>query len=50
MLKGGSIAAAEAYIDGWWESPNLAAVMQVMAHNISKLDQMNGKMGLVNRA
>lgn len=49
MLKGGSIAAAEAYIDGWWESSNLAAVMQVMAHNTSRLDKMNGKMGVVNR-
>ncbi|WP_261815499.1 SAM-dependent methyltransferase [Vibrio gallicus] len=49
MLKGGSIAAARAYIDGDWESPNLVAVMQVMAKNTAKLDHINGRMGVFTR-
>ncbi len=40
LLKGGSIAAAEAYIDGWWDSPNLTALMELMARNASALDRI----------
>lgn len=40
LLKGGSIAAAEAYIDGWWDSPNLTALMELMARNSSALDRI----------
>ncbi len=40
LLKGGSIAAAEAYIDGWWDSPNLTVLMELMARNASALDRI----------
>lgn len=40
LLKGGSIAAAEAYMDGWWDSPNLTALMELMARNASALDRI----------
>ncbi|MDR9828136.1 cyclopropane-fatty-acyl-phospholipid synthase family protein [Vibrio sp. FNV 38] len=49
MLKGGSIAAGEAYMDGWWESPDLTAVMELMAQNMTMLDSMEKKAGLVTQ-
>ncbi|MBY7995510.1 cyclopropane-fatty-acyl-phospholipid synthase family protein [Vibrio fluvialis] len=49
-LKGGSIAAAEAYMDGWWDSPNLTAVTELMARNLSALDQLEAQSSFVTRA
>jgi cyclopropane-fatty-acyl-phospholipid synthase len=43
MLTGGSIAAGEAFMDGWWSSPNLAQVMELMALNLSALDAISQK-------
>lgn len=43
VIKGGSIAAAEAYMDGWWDSPNLTAVTELMARNLTALDQLEAK-------
>ncbi len=40
VLRGGSIAAGEAYMDGWWESPDLTALMKLMALNMRALDQI----------
>lgn len=49
MLTGGSIAAAEAYVDGWWESPNLTDVIRVFARNLSAIDRIEKHTGwLVN--
>jgi cyclopropane-fatty-acyl-phospholipid synthase len=31
ILLGGSIAAGESYIDGWWRSPDLTKVIQVLS-------------------
>jgi len=31
LLLGGAIAAGESYIDGWWSSPDLTKVIQVLA-------------------
>ncbi|EOB4970243.1 SAM-dependent methyltransferase [Vibrio fluvialis] len=50
VLKGGSIAAAEAYMDGWWDSPNLTAVTELMARNLSTLDQLEAQSSVVTRA
>ncbi|MFH6906318.1 class I SAM-dependent methyltransferase [Vibrio fluvialis] len=50
VLKGGSIAAAEAYMDGWWDSPNLTAVTELMARNLSALDQLEAQSSVVTRA
>ncbi|MPW35479.1 cyclopropane-fatty-acyl-phospholipid synthase family protein [Vibrio sp. B1Z05] len=49
MLSGGSIAAAEAYMDGWWESVDLTVVMKIMALNLNALDDMNSKQSLLTR-
>ncbi|WP_406733942.1 cyclopropane-fatty-acyl-phospholipid synthase family protein [Vibrio scophthalmi] len=43
LLKGGSIAAAEAYMDDWWESPDLTALMELMALNLSALDSIESR-------
>ncbi|MBY8024188.1 cyclopropane-fatty-acyl-phospholipid synthase family protein [Vibrio fluvialis] len=50
VLKGGSIAAAEAYMDGWWDSPNLTSVTELMARNLSALDQLEAQSSFVTRA
>ncbi len=38
VIRGGSIAAGEAYMDGWWDSPDLTALMKLMALNLAALD------------
>ncbi|AUI86288.1 SAM-dependent methyltransferase [Vibrio azureus] len=40
ILQGGSIAAGEAYMDSWWDSPDLTALMKLFALNIRALDQL----------
>ncbi|MGY2914370.1 hypothetical protein ACVW1E_004582, partial [Ewingella americana] len=34
VLLGGSIAAGESFIDGDWTTPNLTAVLQLLAENL----------------
>ncbi|MBD1575774.1 MULTISPECIES: SAM-dependent methyltransferase [Vibrio] len=43
MIFNGSIGAAEAYIDAKWSSPNLTALIQIMARNQTQLDQIESK-------
>ncbi|UXI04066.1 SAM-dependent methyltransferase [Photobacterium sp. TY1-4] len=43
LLSGGSIAAGEAYIDGWWDSPDLTAAIRVIARNLPVLEQLESK-------
>ncbi|MDN3682842.1 cyclopropane-fatty-acyl-phospholipid synthase family protein [Vibrio tapetis subsp. quintayensis] len=43
VINNGSIGAAEAFIDGKWTSPDLTRVIQAMAKNQSKLDQIENK-------
>ncbi|MGD8109119.1 class I SAM-dependent methyltransferase [Vibrio sp. TRT 17S01] len=43
VLKGGSIAAAEAYMDGWWDSPDLIQVIELFALNMKMLDKLESK-------
>ncbi|BDM63539.1 cyclopropane-fatty-acyl-phospholipid synthase [Shewanella sp. NFH-SH190041] len=45
ILVGGSIGAAEAYIDGLWDSDDLSSVVQVFAANLSLLDGIERKLG-----
>ncbi|WP_117234379.1 SAM-dependent methyltransferase [Vibrio maerlii] len=40
VLSGGSIAAGEAYMDDWWDSPDLTLVMKLMALNLESVDRM----------
>lgn len=49
LLKGGSIAAGEAYMDGWWDSPNLTQVMELMAKNLSALDALESRSSLLSK-
>lgn len=49
VLRGGSIAAGEAYMDGWWDSPDLSALMKLMALNMRALDQIEEQAGWLTR-
>lgn len=49
LLKGGSIAAGEAYMDGWWDSPDLTAVMEIMALNLTTLDTIESRTSLLSK-
>ena len=37
-LSGGSVTAARAYIEGWWSSPDLYALMRLAARNLDALN------------
>ncbi len=39
VLTGGDVAFAEAYMDGRWETPDLTALLTVLAHNQAALEQ-----------
>ncbi|WP_064608694.1 SAM-dependent methyltransferase [Photobacterium sp. J15] len=43
IIKGGSIAAGEAYIEAWWDSPDVTEVVRVLAINLSLLDRLESK-------
>ena len=45
VASNGSIGAGEAYIHGYWTSPDLTAVVRVFVSNLEVLDAMEG--GLV---
>lgn len=49
LLKGGSIGGAEAYMEGWWDSPNLTQVMRVMAENLDTLDEVDNKVSWIKK-
>jgi len=42
MATGGSVGAAEAYMAALWESPDLVAVIQLLASNRDALDAVDG--------
>ncbi len=50
LLSGGSIAAGEAYVDGWWESPDITQVVRVMARNLPQLNKLEAKVGWITKA
>lgn len=43
MLSGGSIAAGEAYIRGYWSTPNLTEVMRFFSANLALLEGFKSK-------
>jgi cyclopropane-fatty-acyl-phospholipid synthase len=43
MLSGGSIAAGEAYIRGYWSTPNLTEVMRFFSANLALLEGLKSK-------
>jgi len=44
-LLGGDVAAAEAYMDGWWSSPDLLAVIRFCARNLDMTDAWGRRFG-----
>jgi len=43
ILQRGSIGAAEGYIAGFWETPNLTQAVQLICRNMTQLEKMDGK-------
>src|SRR5476649_343227 len=44
VLFGGSIAAGESFIDGDWTTPNLTAVLQLLAENLGLVDKIGARL------
>ncbi len=44
-LLGGDVAAAEAYLDGWWTSPDLTSVIRFFARNLDMTDNWGRRFG-----
>lgn len=42
LLLGGELGAAEAFIHGFWSSPDLTAVIRLMLRNLEVLDRLQG--------
>ncbi|HXJ30319.1 MAG TPA: cyclopropane-fatty-acyl-phospholipid synthase family protein [Gemmatimonadales bacterium] len=42
VLFGGHLGAVETYLDGWWESDDLTAVVRLMVQNRAVLDSFEG--------
>ncbi|MCA9002902.1 MAG: class I SAM-dependent methyltransferase, partial [Planctomycetes bacterium] len=38
VLRGGSLGAGEAYVAGWWDSPDLAMVIRLLVRNRAALE------------
>jgi cyclopropane-fatty-acyl-phospholipid synthase len=49
VASGGTLAAAEAYADGDWETDDLTAVVRVLARDIEALDRVEGGLALLRR-
>ena len=49
IMTGGSIGAAEAFMTGDWQSPDLTLLVRVMVRNIDVLDQMEGGLALISK-
>ncbi|MBW8191923.1 cyclopropane-fatty-acyl-phospholipid synthase family protein [Neiella marina] len=49
VMRGGSIGGAEAYMDGWWDSPDLTAVVRVLAANMAALDAIESQASPLKR-
>ena len=49
VASGGSIGAGEAFIHGYWTSPDLTAVVRVFVSNLEVLDRMERGLARLNR-
>ncbi|WP_416422520.1 cyclopropane-fatty-acyl-phospholipid synthase family protein [Pseudomonas sp. App30] len=49
VASGGSIGAGEAFIHGYWTSPDLTAVIRVFVSNLDVLDAMEGGLARLSR-
>lgn len=45
MVRGGAVGAAEAYMDGLWDSPDLYAVIRLLGRNATVFDHMEYQWG-----
>ncbi len=45
----GSVGAGEAYMDGWWHSEQLTALVQIFARNMALLDQLESGLARVSK-
>ena len=50
VLTGGSIAPGEAYIQGYWSSPDPVAVTRLFSANLPVLDQLDERQSLFTKA
>ncbi len=46
-VLGGSLGAAEAYLDGWWDSPDLVSVVRLLARNRNALGRLDGSLSRI---
>ena len=44
-LLGGNAAAGEAFVDGWWTSPDITAVTRFFARNLAMMDHWDSRFG-----
>lgn len=49
IALGGSIGAGEAFMAGSWDSPNLVALIRLMAANVDMLNAFDGSRSLIKR-
>lgn len=42
LVTGGALGAAEAYAEGWWDSPDLTSVIRLLARNRQVLSSIDG--------
>ena len=49
VIFGGSVGAGEAYMSGFWATPNLTQVTRLFVRNIDALDAMDSKQSLVGQ-
>lgn len=49
FLLGGSIGAAEAYVEGLWQSPALVNVIRIFARNLPVLDKLAKRIGWMSQ-
>ena len=46
-LVGGNSAAGEAFVDGWWTSPDVTQVTRFFSRNLEMMDQWDNKLGWI---
>jgi cyclopropane-fatty-acyl-phospholipid synthase len=46
-LLGGNAAAGEAFVDGWWTSPDITQVTRFFSRNLEMMDDWDKKVGLI---
>ena len=49
LLSGGSIASGEAYMQGYWTSPDLVQVMRLFSANLATLELLESKQSILVR-